>query len=431
MTIPNVTIHAGFISYARYNHHMAVRLEHIQAAREVIRSVIATTPTLPDPLASDELGARVFVKAECLQKSGSFKIRGAYHKIAALTPEEKARGVIAPSAGNHAQGVALAAAMQGIRSVIVMPQHAPLTKVVATRRLGAEVVLHGTSFDDAVAHAHELQQQHGYTYVHAFNDEKIIAGQGTIGLELLEDLPELDVLVVPIGGGGLIGGIAIAVKSLRPKTRIVGVQAVGCAPVNLSLKVGKPVSVPVAQTIADGIAVKRPGELTLPLIQQYVDQVVEVTDDEIARGIAHCVQNLKLVVEGAGAAGMGAILAGKVPVQPGQTVATVLCGGNIDGNLLSRVIEQVMVRQGRYLLLKLAVIDRPGALARVVDHVAAAGANIIDIFHRRALWLAPLGKVGVELVLEVRDAQHGSEVVAGLEQAGYVVERENVGDWPD
>ncbi len=410
---------------------MSVQLEHIQAAREVIRSVIAPTPTLPDPLTSEDFAAKLFVKAECLQRSGSFKIRGAYHKMAALTPEEKSRGVIAPSAGNHAQGVALAASLQGIRSTIVMPQHAPLTKVVATRRYGAEVVLHGTSFDDAVAHAHELQQQYGYTYVHAFNDEKIIAGQGTIGLELLEALPDLDVLVVPIGGGGLIGGIAIAVKALRPQTHIVGVQAVGCAPVNLSLKAGAPVSVPVAQTIADGIAVKRPGELTLPLIQQYVNQVVEVTDDEIARGIAHCAQNLKLVVEGAGAAGMGAILAGKVPVQPGQTVATVLCGGNIDGNLLSRVIEQVMVRQGRYLLLKLSVIDRPGALARVITHVAAAGANIVDVFHRRALWLAPLGKVGVELVLEVRDTPHGNEVVASLEQAGYAVERDELGVWPD
>jgi len=410
---------------------MAVLLEDIQAARAVIRGVIAPTPTLPDPLTSEELGARVFVKAECLQKSGSFKVRGAYNKIAALTPEEKARGVIAPSAGNHAQGVALAAALQGIRAVIVMPQHAPLTKVVATRRLGAEVVLYGASFDDAEAQARELQQQHGYTYVHAFNDEKIIAGQGTIGLELLEDLPDLDVMVVPIGGGGLIGGIAVAVKALRPQAHIVGVQAAGCAPVNLSLQAGRPISVPVAQTIADGIAVKRPGELTLPLIQRYVDQVLEVTDDEIARGIAHCAQNLKLVVEGAGAAGIGAILAGKVSVQPGQTVATVLCGGNIDGNLLSRVIEQVMVRQGRYLLLKLAVVDRPGALARVVDLVADAGANIVDIFHRRALWLAPLGKVGVELVLEVRDPGHGEEVIARLERAGYHPERERVGEWPD
>ncbi|RMH53967.1 MAG: threonine ammonia-lyase, partial [Deinococcus-Thermus bacterium] len=402
---------------------MAVRLEDVLEARELLQGVVAPTPVLPDPLASEDLGARVYVKAECLQKSGSFKIRGAYHKIARLSPEEKARGVIAPSAGNHAQGVALAASMQGIRAVIVMPQHAPLTKVVATRRLGAEVVLWGASFDDAVAHAHELQQRHGYTYVHAFDDEKVIAGQGTIGLELLEALPELDVLVVPIGGGGLVGGIAVAVKSLRPEVRVVGVQAEGCAPVNLSLKAGAPVSVPAAQTIADGIAVKRPGRLTLPLIQRYVDQVVEVSDDEIARGIAHCAQDLKLVVEGAGAAGMGALLAGKVPFSPGQTVATVLCGGNIDGNLLSRVIEQVLVRQGRYILLKLAVVDRPGALARVVSLVAEAGANIVDIFHRRALWLAPLGKVGVELVLEVRDAQHGEAVLRALEQAGYHPER--------
>ncbi|RIH88755.1 L-threonine ammonia-lyase [Meiothermus luteus] len=223
----------------------------------------------------------------------------------------------------------------------------------------------------------------------------------------------------------------MAVKSLRPEVRVVGVQAEGCAPVNLSLKAGAPVSVPAAQTIADGIAVKRPGRLTLPLIQRYVDQVVEVSDDEIARGIAHCAQDLKLVVEGAGAAGMGALLAGKVPFSPGQTVATVLCGGNIDGNLLSRVIEQVLVRQGRYILLKLAVVDRPGALARVVSLVAEAGANIVDIFHRRALWLAPLGKVGVELVLEVRDAQHGEAVLRALEQAGYHPERERVGDWPD
>ncbi len=410
---------------------MSVDLGHIYAARDRLRGIIAETPTLPDPWASAELGIQLFVKAECLQRGGSFKLRGAYHKIAALTPEEKARGVIAPSAGNHAQGVALAASLQGIRSVIVMPQHAPLTKVTATRRYGAEVVLHGASFDDAEAYARHLQQEHGYTYVHAFNDEKIIAGQGTIGLELLEALPNLDVLVVPIGGGGLIGGMATAVKALRPRVHIVGVQAAGCAPVNPSLQAGHPVSVPVAQTIADGIAVKRPGDLTLPLIQRYVDRVVEVSDDEIARGIAHCVQNLKLVVEGAGAAGMGAILAGKVPLEPGQTVATVLCGGNIDGNLLSRVIEQVMVRQGRYLLLKLSIVDRPGALARVIDLVADVGANIVDVFHRRALWLAPLGKVGVELVLEVRDAQHGQEVVACLERAGYAVEREQVGVWPD
>ncbi|MDX2004014.1 MAG: threonine ammonia-lyase [Meiothermus sp.] len=406
-------------------------LEDVRAARALIAPTITATPTLLDEAASRELGVQLYVKAECLQKANSFKIRGALNKIASLSQEEKARGVVAPSAGNHAQGVALAASLYGIRSVIVMPEYAPLTKVVATRGYGAEVVLHGASFDDAVAKAHELQEAHGYTYVHAFNDLKIIAGQGTIGLELLEAVSDLDLLVVPIGGGGLIGGIATVVKALSPKTRIVGVQATGCAPVNLSLQAGAPVSVAAAQTIADGIAVKRPGDLTLPIIRDRVNEVVEVSDDEIARGIAHCAQNLKLVVEGAGAAGIGALLAGKVGVRAGETVATVLCGGNIDGNLLSRVIEQVMVRQGRYLLLKLSVIDRPGALARVVSRVAAAGANIVDIFHRRALWLAPLGKVGVELVLEVRDSAHGAAVIADLQGAGYHVEREDIGEWPD
>lgn len=410
---------------------MAVELEDILKAREVVHGVIAHTPTLYDETLSAELGAPVYIKAECLQKSGSFKIRGAYHKIASLSPEEKARGVIAPSAGNHAQGVALAAKLHGIRSVIVMPEYAPLTKINATRRFGAEVVLHGASFDDAVAHAYELQQQHGYTYIHAFNDEKIIAGQGTMGLELMEALPQVGLVVVPIGGGGLIGGIATALKALHPQVRIVGVQAEGCAPVRTSLEQGHPVSVAAAQTIADGIAVKRPGDLTLPIIRDKVDQVVEVSDDEIARGIVHCVQNLKLVVEGAGAAGMAAVLAGKVKPNPGEVTAVVLCGGNIDGNLLSRVIEQVMVRQGRYILLKLSVIDRPGALARLIAHVANAGANIIDVFHRRALWLAPLGKVGVELVLEVRDEGHGHQVIEGLKAAGYQVEREDVGEWPD
>ncbi|RIH87355.1 threonine ammonia-lyase [Calidithermus roseus] len=410
---------------------MSVTLAEIRAAQKTLEGIVASTPLLADEALSRELGVRAYVKAECLQKSGSFKIRGAYNKISHLSKEEKARGVIAPSAGNHAQGVALAARLHGIRSVIVMPQYAPLTKVKATQALGAEVVLQGLTFDDAAAHARELAQRHGYTWVHAFDDEQVIAGQGTIGLEILAVLPEVSTLVVPIGGGGLISGVAIAAKGLKPSLRVVGVQAAGCAPVRPSLLAGHPVAVTAAQTIADGIAVKRPGDLTLPLIKQYVDDVVEVSDDEIARGIFHCVQNSKLVVEGAGAAGVAALLAGRVPLRSDDVVCTVLCGGNIDGNLLSRVIEQVLVRQGRYILLKLSLVDRPGALARIVEKVAEAGANVVDIFHRRALWLAPLGKVGVELVLEVRDDEHGREVVARLEGAGYHVERENLGLWPE
>lgn len=408
-----------------------VQLSDIEQARQRIEGRINITPTITDEGLSQELGVRAFLKAECLQKAGSFKIRGATNKMAHLSPEEKARGVVAPSAGNHAQGVALAAKLQGIKATIVMPTFAPLTKVQATRAFGAEVVLHGHSFDDAAAHAQELQQKYGYTPLHAFNDEHVIAGQGTIGLEILEAIPQVSLVVVPIGGGGIISGISTAIKALRPSTRVVGVQAAGCSAVKPSLAAGHPVAVAVADTIADGIAVKRPGELTLPIIRDKVDEVVEVSDDEIARGIVHCVQRAKLVVEGAGAAGVAALLAGKVALKPGEVVCAVLCGGNIDGNLLARVIEQVMVRQGRYILLKVLVVDRPGSLARLIERVAQAGANIIDIFHRRALWLAPLGKVGVELVLEVRDNTHGREVRSTLEKAGYSVEPESPGDWPE
>jgi threonine dehydratase len=410
---------------------MTVTLSDIQAARQTLRDVLIATPVLPDERLTQELGARVFLKAECTQRSGSFKLRGAYNTIHQLSPEERARGVITHSAGNHAQGVALAAKLHGIPATIVMPEHASLTKVTATRRLGATVVLYGATFDDAGARAKELQREHGLTYVHAFNDERVIAGQGTLGLELFETLPDIGLVVVPIGGGGLISGIAIALKSLQPDVRVIGVQAAGCAPVLPSLAAGEPISVPQARTIADGIAVKRPGDITLPIIRDLVDEVVTVDDDEIARGIAHAAQNEKLVVEGAGVAGLAALLAGKVVPRPEETVCTVLAGGNIDGNLLARIIEQVLVKQGRYILLKTTVEDRPGNLAPLLNEVARAGANVIDIFHRRAVWLAPVGRVGIELVLEVRDEEHGQAVVRHLTTAGYHVERVGQGLWPD
>lgn len=407
-----------------------VALNDIQAARSMLRDVIIATPLLPAERLSDELGARIFYKTENTQRSGSFKIRGAYNTIARLEPDERRHGVIAPSAGNHAQGVALAARLTGVQATIVMPERAPLTKIVATRRLGAEVILHGATFDDAVAYARQLQDERGLTYIHAFDHPRVIAGQGTIGLELAEALPDLNLLVVPIGGGGLISGIAIAVKALCPDTRIVGVQAAGCAPVSGSLAAGCPQTFPIAHTIADGIAVKRPGDLTLPIIRDLVDDVVTVEDDEIVLAIAHVLQNSRLVVEGAGAAGVAALLAGKVGLRPGEVAATVLCGGNIDANLLSRVIEQALVRQGRYLLLRTTVDDRPGNLAPLINHVAAAGANVIDIFHRRAAWLGPVDRVGIELVLEVRDEEHGQAVVAHLEQAGYQLAHGKAAAWP-
>lgn len=408
---------------------MSVKLTDIESARKVLNGIIIPTPILADNILTREIGVKVFLKAENLQRAGSFKVRGAHNKISQLTKKEKECGVVAASAGNHAQGVALAARLNDVKATIVLPEFAPLTKILATKSHGAKVILKGTSFDEAVAYSRELQETHGYTYVHAFDDELIIAGQGTIGLEIAEDLPEVTLIVVPIGGGGIISGIAIAAKNLLPNVRVVGVQASGCASVNQSLIEGKPIAVVHAQTIADGIAVKRPGELTLPIIKEFVDEVVEVTEEEIARGIFHCVNNAHLVVEGAGAAGVAALLAGKIAVKPNDVVCTVLCGGNIDGNLLARVLEQVMVSQGRYIMLKLTVPDRPGQLAPLLDQVGKAGANVMEVFHRRAMWLAPLGRVGIEMLLEVRDNEHAAEVIEHLEKHGYQVEREGPGDW--
>ncbi len=409
---------------------MTITLADIQAARRTLRNIIITTPILPVERLSQELGAQIFIKAENTQRSGSFKLRGAYHTISRLSPAERERGVIAHSAGNHAQGVALAAKLLGIPATIVMPERAPLTKVASTRRYGAEVVLSGATFDDAGIRAAEIQRERNLTYVHAFNDERVIAGQGTIGLEIAEALPDLGTVVVPIGGGGLIGGVAVALKALMPDVRIIGVQAAGCSPLKASLEAGHPVAISSARTIADGIAVKRPGDLTLPLIRDLVDDVVTVDDDEIAWGITYIVQNSRLVVEGAGAAGVAALLARKVTPRPNERVCVIMGGGNIDGNMLARVIEQVLVKQGRYILVRTTVDDRPGNLAPLISRVASAGANVVDIFHRRAVWLAPVDRVGIEMVLEVRDEEHGQAVLQHLAEGGYVVEREGQGLWP-
>ena len=410
---------------------MTVTFADIHSARIRLRDVLIATPVLPDERLSQQLDAKVFLKAECTQRAGSFKVRGAYNKISRLTNEERAKGVIAHSAGNHAQGVALAAQLFGVKATIVMPERAPLTKVLATQRYGAEVVLSGATFDDAGIRARALQQEYGYIGVHAFNDEQVIAGQGTLGMEIVDALNELDTLVVPIGGGGLISGIAIAVRELLPHVRIIGVQAAGCSAVKPSLLAGQPVTLPTASTIADGIAVKRPGDLTLPIIQKLVDDVIEVDEDDIARAIAHCVQNMRLVVEGAGAAGLAALLTEKIVLKPNEVVCTPLCGGNIDANLLSRVLEQVMVKQGRYLMLRLLLKDQPGSLAALSDCVARMNANVVEVFHRRALWLAPLSMVGIELVVEVRDDAHGQAVVDGLRAAGYGVKREDRDLWAE
>ncbi len=408
---------------------MAVKLTDILDARNILHNIITATPLIFDEKLSLEIGAQTFLKAECLQRSGSFKVRGAYNKIARLSADEKKLGVVTASAGNHAQGVALAAKLNNIKATIVLPEFAPLTKVVATKALGAEVILKGATFDESVQYSRQLQEEEGFVYVHAFDDEEVIAGQGTIALEIVDDLPSVNTLVVPIGGGGMISGIAIVAKNLLPGVRIIGVQAQNVAAINKSLLAGQPIETEYLPTIADGIAVKRPGEKTLSIIREYVDEVVEVTEEEIALGIFHCVQNSHLVVEGAGAAGVAALLAKKIKVEQGDKVCTILCGGNIDGNLLARIIEQVLVRQGRYIIVKVLVLDRPGMLAAMLNHVAETGANVVEVYHQRAIWLAPLGRVGIEMILEVRDDQHGRDVHHHLEACGYHVERQGQGDW--
>jgi threonine dehydratase len=372
-----------------------------------------------------------FLKAESLQIGGSFKIRGAFNKISQLSDEERRRGVIAASAGNHAQGVALAARILGVKAIIVCPEFAPLTKINATKSYGAEVILHGSILDESIAFSRELAAKEGYTMVHAFDDETIIAGQGTIGIEILEAEPDTTTIVVPIGGGGLMSGIATAAKQIKPDIRMIGVQAENSSWVKPSFEAGHPVDAHMVPTIADGIAVKRPGEVTLPILRELVDEIVEVSDDEIARGIFFASQNNRLVVEGGGAASLAALLAHKVKISPEEKVCVVLSGGNIDANLLARILEQVLVRQGRYIMLKALVPDRPGMLAGLLNGVAKCGANVIEVFHRRAMWLAPLGTVGIELLLEVRDNEHGREVQKQLKEAGFNVEREGHGDWEE
>lgn len=408
---------------------MTVSIADIHAARTRIAGVVHKTPIIKDEKLTASLGTRIYLKAENLQRAGSFKIRGAYNMISQLSEEERAKGVVTASAGNHAQGVALAAKLNGIKATIVLPEFAPLTKIVATKAMGAEVIMHGQTFDEAVDHSRELQKEHGFTYVHAFDDDRIIAGQGSIGLEIAESRSKVKTIVVPIGGGGIISGIAIAAKETIPGVRIIGVQAANVAPVRVSIEAGKPVEIDYKPTIADGIAIKRPAERTLAIIKEYVDELVEVTEEEISDAIFHLAQNAHLVVEGAGAAGVAAIMAGKFKIAEGERVCSVLCGGNIDGNVLARVIEQVLVRNGRYVIFKVLVPDRPGSLAGMLDIIAEMRANVIEVYHQRAIWLAPIGSVGIETILEVRDAEHATEVQRKLEAAGLHVEHEPRSEW--
>jgi threonine dehydratase len=396
-----------------------VGLEDIRRARTVIDGVVASTPVLTAGAISGWTGIRVLLKAENLQRTGAFKLRGAVNRMSTLTAEERARGVVAASAGNHAQGVALAATALGVSSRVYMPVDAPLAKQVATADYGAEVVLAGETFEESSAAARN--DPDGRVLVPPFDDEAIIAGQGTIGLELLEQAPDADTIVVPLGGGGLLSGIAVAVKALRPDIRVIGVQAGGCAAWPPSLAAGRPVVIERGTTIADGIAVQRPGDITFPLVQQYVDEVVEVTEDEICRAVVVLLERSKLMVEGAGAAGLAALLAGKVK---GRQAVCVLSGGNLDAGMLQVIVRFGLTRNGRFLRLRTQMPDRPGALKRLTDLFAENRVNILDIdYHRDGAIELGVNDVRVLISIETRDFEHGERVIELISAAGYPAER--------
>ncbi|MBR6709305.1 MAG: threonine ammonia-lyase [Clostridia bacterium] len=396
-----------------------VTLGMILEARERLKAVVRKTDLINSRQLRQLVGTEVYLKAECLQHTGSFKLRGAYNMISQLSPEQKACGVIASSAGNHAQGVALAAQSFGVKATIVMPAGAPLAKVAATRELGAEVVLHGAVYDDAFNKAMELQKETGATFVHPFNDPLVIAGQGSVGVEILDKLPDVDQVIVPIGGGGLISGVAIALKKLRPSVKIIGVQAAGAASMVQSISQGKPVQLSSASTIADGIAVKRPGDLTYEIVNEYVDEIVTVDEDEIAAGILTLLEKCKLIAEGAGAVPVAALLHGKI--KPEGKICCLVSGGNIDVNMLQRIVDRGLAKSGRIGKITLLLPDKPGMLTGMLTIIAKSGANVLSIGHDRVYNNSSLNTARVELTIETHNQEHLNEVLRQLEENGYEV----------
>ena len=392
----------------------------VQRARERLTGIIPVTPCSYSETLSLMTGARVHVKLENLQMTGSFKERGAANLLAQLSTSERRRGVIAASAGNHGLAVAFHAARLGIAAVIVMPIWAPLIKVMAARRHGAEVVLHGDGYDEAFARAKEIEAERDLVFVHPFDDPRIIAGQGTIGLELLEQRPDLDAVIVPVGGGGLIGGIALALKEQRPGVQVIGVQAEEIPAMKAALAAAQRVTLPAAATIADGIAVRRVGEHTFDLARRYVDDVVSVSEEEIANAILLLLEIEKTVAEGAGAAALAALVNAKVALA-GKTVVLILSGGNIDVNLISRIIERGLVKDGSIVRLTVLLRDRPGALAALTRLVAEGRANVLQIQHDRAFSRTRIGDTEVELTLETSGRDHIDAVKRHLAEAGYAV----------
>ena len=396
-----------------------LEVRDIEEARRRIRERIYLSPCARSETFSRRCGATTFFKLENLQMTGSFKERGALHKILQLTPDERRRGVIAASAGNHAQAVAYHAVRDGIPAVIVMPRRTPLIKVANTRGHGAEVILHGNDFDEAYARAVELERERGLVAIHPFDDEAVIAGQGTIGLELLEQEPELDVIIVPVGGGGLISGIAIATKSLRPGVKVIGVEAAAMPAMKMSLEAGHRVAAGSGYTIADGIAVKVPGELTLEYVKRYVDDLVTVDEQEIANAVLLLLEQEKTVTEGAGAVALAALYNEKVPAARGKRTVMILSGGNIDVNILSRIIERGLAKDGRLVRFEVRLPDEPGSLGALLVEVGRLSANVIEVHHERTFSDLGLARVAVELTLETRGGEHVRQIEAALLERGF------------
>jgi threonine dehydratase len=399
-----------------------ITLSDIREARERVAGVARHTPLERSRTFSEMSGADVHLKLENFQRTGAFKIRGAMNRIATLSESEREAGVVTASAGNHAQGVALAADRAGVDATVVMPRFAPVSKVKATRGYGASVRLEGVDYDEAQAYAHQLEREEGRTYVHAFDDPFVMAGQGTIGLEIVDDCPDLDTVVVPIGGGGLISGIAVAIKEQLPDVRVVGVQAEGAASAAKSLTAGEVCEIDSVDTIADGIATRSVGEQTLEVMAEYVDEVVAVDDREIALALTLLLERSKTLVEGAGAVALAAVLSEAFEYDDDETIVAALCGGNIDLNRLGTVVRRGLVQMGRYLKITIDLKDRPGELERVSSIVARTGANVYAVHHDRTSRDVAVNAAELELELETDDAEHAADIVDALEADGYVVE---------
>jgi threonine dehydratase len=399
-----------------------VTLRRIKEAVASIRESIYVSPCMRSEMFSSLTGNSIFLKLENLQMTGSYKERGALNKILLLTEEERRRGVIAASAGNHAQAVAYHATKRGIAAEICMPLTTPLVKVLATREFGAEVILAGTNYDEACQEALRRCQEKKLAFIHPFDDEAVIAGQGTLGVEVLEQNPDLEILVVPVGGGGLIGGVACAAKELKPKIRVIGVQTSKLPSMKAAIKEHHPVLLPPMVTIADGIAVRCAGEMTYPLVEKYVDEMITVDDEEIANAIQKLLEKEKTLAEGAGAVAAAAVLQRKIAPQ-GKKVAVFITGGNIDVSLLSRIIERGLVKDGRIVRLRIHLPDHPGALEKLAHVIASKQANIIETNYDRAYFGVLLGDAVIDITTETRGPEHIAELMAALNSAGYAHER--------